>query len=217
MRPDLRTTDAAERAQFIAFAVRFIVPAFLIIAAGEFMAVARGWISPAILVVLLLLDGPVLFGVAKAIFSVLGRGAEAFSATVYGAGNLTPAPAHSGLESLAARGFYTEAAQAYREFLAIHPGDDLARIKLAELYRTHLGQPEVAERLYVEVRDRAVDPRQRFLAWNLLIELYRSTGRKDRLLVEVARFADRYRRTRPGRDAARLLRELKAELHGEQE
>jgi hypothetical protein len=48
-------------------------------------------------------------------------------------------------------------------------------------------------------------------AANGLIDLYRKQGRRDRLLVELSRFADRYRGT-PGAEAAtRLLRELKAE------
>ncbi|MDH5284969.1 MAG: hypothetical protein OEW80_13910, partial [Gemmatimonadota bacterium] len=48
-------------------------------------------------------------------------------------------------------------------------------------------------------------------ASNMLIELYRTTGRRDRLRVELARFADRYRGTRGGRSAAELLRDIKTE------
>ena len=48
-------------------------------------------------------------------------------------------------------------------------------------------------------------------AANGLIDLYRKKGRRDRLMVELARFANRYRGT-PGADAAsRLLQELKAD------
>ena len=53
------------------------------------------------------------------------------------------------------------------------------------------------------------------LVANLLIELYRGTGQRGRLMMELARFADRYRGTRPGTEAARTLREMKAELDRE--
>jgi hypothetical protein len=49
------------------------------------------------------------------------------------------------------------------------------------------------------------------MAANLLIELHRGTGRRDRLLVELARFADRYKGTRAGKHAAMALREMKQE------
>src|SRR5216684_2510171 len=48
------------------------------------------------------------------------------------------------------------------------------------------------------------------LLLNLLIDLYRKLGRRDRLTVELARCADRYRGTPPGAAAAQELRELKA-------
>jgi hypothetical protein len=48
-------------------------------------------------------------------------------------------------------------------------------------------------------------------AANGLIDLYRKLGRHDRLRVELARFADRFRGTPGAAAAARLLREMKAE------
>src|SRR5207302_1489800 len=57
-------------------------------------------------------------------------------------------------------------------------------------------------------------PRRQFTATNALIDLYRRTGRRDRLTVELARFAERYRGTPHGEAAARELKELKAEARG---
>jgi hypothetical protein len=68
-----------------------------------------------------------------------------------------------------------------------------------------------AERLYLEVRRHAPTAGHEMRAANGLIDLYRKRGRRDRLIVELARFADRYHGT-PGADAAtRLLKELKAD------
>lgn len=208
--------DAAERAQFLSFAVRLGVFGFILLALGEAKAVEAGWISPGMMALLLFLNLPFLAGLALVGYAMIDRSASAFTNTVLGAGNLKPEPAHSGCESLVARGFYREAVGAYRQFITEHPDDNLARIKLADVHRRHLGEPEEAERLFLEVRRQGADPRYEFLAWNLLIELYREMGRTDRLIVELARFADRYRATRAGRDAARLLRELKADRAREQ-
>jgi hypothetical protein len=63
--------------------------------------------------------------------------------------------------------------------------------------------------LYQEVRRLQPDPRQELRAANGLIDLYRRTGRRERLGAELARFAARYRGTAAGDAAARELNELK--------
>jgi tetratricopeptide (TPR) repeat protein len=212
IRIPLGGSDAADRAQFLQFCVRFGVPAFVLLSMGECTARTRDWIGPGTLFALLVLNVPAIVVASGMMYSAIEKTAQSFSQTVLGAGNLPPVPAHSGLESLVARGLYREAVNAFQRYLTDHPGDNLARIKLADVHHRYLGEPEAAERLYLEVRRNHPDPRHEFLAWNLLIELYRSTGRNDRLMVELARFADRYRHTQAGRQAARSLQELKAEL-----
>jgi hypothetical protein len=140
------------------------------------------------------------------------RSATGFAQMVLAGGNLTPEPAHSGMESLIARGFYPEAAEQFRAHLLAAPGDHAARFKLADLYRRHLDNPLAAERLYLEVRSAKVAPREEMFAGNMLIELYRETGRQDRQIVELARFAERWRGTAAGRSAAAALKELKRDL-----
>jgi hypothetical protein len=212
IRIPLFSTDAADRAVFLKFFVRLLFPGLFLLAAGEWTALGRGMIGNGVFVVLLLLDVPALLLFSGVAYGLIDQSARGFAHTVLGAGNLPREPAHSAFEALTARGLYQQAAEAYRGHISAHPSDNLARIKLAELYRTHLAEPEKAERLYREVRTNQPDPGHEFLASNLLIELYRGTGRQDRLMVELARFAERYRETRAGQDAASALREMKAEL-----
>ncbi len=213
IRIPLSAQDAADRAQFLFLFIRTAIVGFPLLIVGEAFGYARGWYPGWVFGLLLLLTLPFLLLVTGALFGLIHSTAESFVRTVYGAGNLRPDPAHSGCESLVARGFYREAAEAFEAHLASHPADNLARVKLADLHRTHLGSPEVAERLYQEVRRTNPSPREEMLAANLLIELYRSTGQEGRLMVELARFAERYRGTRAGRDAARALREMKEARH----
>lgn len=208
----LSSVDAADRAQFLHLFVRVAPPALLMLVAGESLAYARGWINGWVLLLLLVLDVPLIFGFSRLLFGLMDRSARGLVGMVYASGNLPPDPAHSAFEALAARGFYTEAAQAYRDHLVAAPGDHAARLKLADLYRAHLNDPEAAERLYLEVRRGRPSAREDRLAANFLIELYRATGRRDRLMVELARFAAQWKGTRAGEDAARALRDLKEEM-----
>lgn len=209
------STHAGERAQFLKAFGHLVGPAFVLLVAGEFMARRAGWIGGGTFwFLVLIVNLPLVFLIAVLLFGLIDRTVE--GAAALGAGNLPSAPAHSGCEALAARGMYREASEAYRALIASQPADNLARIKLAELYRAHLGDPETAERLLLAVRQNRPDPRHEFLAANLLLELHRSTGRRDRLVVELAKFADHYRATRAGRDAARALKEMKEEMGREE-
>src|SRR5216684_2912444 len=109
-----------------------------------------------------------------------------------------------------AQGHYAEAADYFRDHLRIAPDDMAARLRLADLLERQLGDTAGAEAEYLAVRNRARDPRAEFAATAGLIDLYRKLGRRDRLTVELARCADRYRGTPPGAAAAQELRELKA-------
>jgi tetratricopeptide (TPR) repeat protein len=212
LRIPLSSGDAAERAQFLVLLFRLGVPGLFLLIVAESRAYSLGWVGGGTLVVLLLLDLPVLLLVCGVVFAAIDTTARGFAQILLGAGNLPPAPAHSAQESLIARGFYQEGVEAWQAHLQEHPDDHLGRIKLAGVLRQHLGKPDEAERLYLQVRNGRPGPREEFLAWNLLLDLYRQTGRTDRLMVELARYADRYRNTAAGRNAAALLRELKTDM-----
>lgn len=203
--------DSGDRAQFLRLFVQVTLPGLPLLAMGQAVGAMKGWYGGGALLLLLLLDVPLLLLLTSLLWYAIAGTAEGFTRTVLGAGNLAPDPAHSGCESLVARGFYPEAAAAFEALIAEHPKDDLARIKLAQLQREHLAAPDKAEALLLGVRTHATDPRHAVMAANLLIELYRATGRQDRMMVELARFADRYRGSRAGTEAARTLMEMKAE------
>lgn len=142
----------------------------------------------------------------------MDRAAVGFTTMVYaGSGHPLPPP-HSGIESLEVRGFYPEAAEAWRAHLLRFPNDHAARLKLADLYLRRLDNPAAAEALYIEVRQGQPEAKEERLAANLLIELYRATGRVDRQIVELARFAERWKGTTAGADAVRTLKALKEGL-----
>jgi len=201
--------DAAERAQFLKLFVFLLPGALFLLVAAESMAYSRGMIGGWVLLLLILLDVPLVFAFSVLLFWLMDRTASGVSSMVYAGGGLPPEPAHSAFEALVARGFYAEAAEAYRNHLVAKPTDHAARIKLADLYRAHLNDPDAAERLYLEVRRGKPSPKEDRLTSNLLIELYRATGRRDRLMVELARFADQWKGTRAAEDAAKALGELK--------
>lgn len=207
--PGLRSVDAAERALLLRLGVLIGIPALFLLSLFDVGLFARGQIGPGVLLLLLALNIPITLLLVFAAWRLIGGVSAGLVQMLLGAGNLPPDPQHSGLESLVARGFYREAAEAYRAHLAAAPGDNAARIKLAEVEYRFLENPAAAERLYLEVRARHPTPREEQLTTNLLIELYRSTGQRGRLMAELARFAARYRGTRAGEDAARALRDLK--------
>ncbi len=159
-----------------------------------------------------LLLGP-LTGAALAalVLKVSGAASHGLVKVMTGAGNIKRASGHSYEESLAARGKYAEAAEAYRARIADWPGDLDARLALAALYRDHLADPAGAERIYLEVRGLGPSSRQAFAIGNALIDLYHATGRPGRELAELARFAERFGDTAAGLRAREALRRIKTE------
>ena len=168
-------------------------------------------ISGGVFLVLLILNVPLTIAGIFAINRVVGATSTGLVKTIFAAGNIPPPPTYPRQDVLVVRGQYAEAADYFRDHLRIEPGDHEARLQLAHLLETRFqgeGRDE-AESLYQEVRRMQPDPRQEMRAANGLIDLYRRVGRRDRLGVELARFADRYRGTAAGDAAARELSELK--------
>jgi len=210
-RPPLSSVDAADRALIIRLGVLLGIPALFLLSLLDLAFFARGQIGPGLLLALLLLNIPLTLLIVYGAWWAISGYARGLVHMLLGAGNIAPDPEHSSQESLVARGFYREAAEAYRTHLLVSPNDHAARIKLAAVEFQHLNDPGAAERLYLEVRAGRPDPRHETMATNLLIELYRTTGQRGRLMTELARYAERHRGTRAGESAARALREMKAE------
>jgi len=205
-----RTVDAAERAQLVRVAVYFGPPCLVLVNALAYFLREKGMISGGVMVLLAVLSIPIAVVGVIAIHVGTTRSAKGFANIVSGAGNIPPPPSYPNQDVLIVRGQYAEAAEWFRDHIRIAPEDLEARLRLADLVERYLGGHEEAEQLYLEVRRLSQDARELFRAHNGLIDLYTKTGRNDRLKVELARFADRYRGSPPGQEAARRLSELKA-------
>ena len=166
-------------------------------------------ISSAVFLVLLILNVPVTIAGIFAIHRVVGASATGLVKTIFAVGDIPPPRTYPRQDVLIVRGQYAEAADYFRDHIRVEPEDNEARLQLAHLLETRLAGHDEAERLYQEVRRMQPDPRQEMRAANGLIDLYRRIGRRDRLRVELARFADRYRGTAAGDAAVRELSELK--------
>lgn len=160
---------------------------------------------------ILLLGPPIGLGLAALVLRVTTAASLGLVTAMTGAGNIKRSPTYSYEESLAARGKYAEAAEAYRVRVADQPNDLDARLALASLCRDHLDDPAAAERIYLEVRELGPSSRQEFAVGNALIDLYRATGQAGRELTELARFAGRFGDTEAGARARAALRRIKTE------
>jgi tetratricopeptide (TPR) repeat protein len=207
----LRDVDSFDRLQLFRVVVWFGPPCFLMLSLLWFFLQERGVIAPWVFVVLLVLNVPFT---ALGIFAIhLGtsRASVGVVHALYSAGNIPPPRTYPRQEVMMVRGQYREAAEYFRDHLTVEPDDNEARLRLADLLEKHLQDPSGAEHLFLEVRRREPDRGEAMRAANGLIDLYRKQGKRDRLMVELARFRDRYPGT-PGAEAAsRLLRELKAD------
>jgi hypothetical protein len=198
----LRTPNdghAGERAQRLQLLMYLAVPLSIIALAVGFRVVG---VTP-----LLLLFPPLGILTAlllrEAIWHFSDRSASLFGRLVHSAAGIPHAPTYSAEEAMVARGDYAAAAAAYRAHAGANPASLTALIRLAEITRRHLGDPAEAERLYFEVRRRSGDPTA---VANQLIDLYRATGNRGRLMGELARYSAAH----PGSPAGEAARK---ELH----
>lgn len=167
------------------------------------LVLGTGWWLPVVATVVGALVGQVVYkashGAATGLFRVLlaTRGIDA-------------GPGFSAEDALIMQGRHADAAASFRRWLAEHPEDHEARLRLAALARDHLTSPDEAERLLTTVRDSpSVSPRQEVAARQALIDLHARTGATGRQMAELARFADRYRGTPAGDAARETLRRMK--------
>jgi hypothetical protein len=149
-------------------------------------------------------------GLTAAVWTLSGAASRGLVQAMTGAGNLPPAPSFSFQESLVIRGRFAEAAEAYHAHLEQAPDDFHARLALAALWRDHLKDPAMAEKLYLEARSRRPPASFDFAIGNALIDLYHRTGQRGRELAELARFADRFRNTPDGVRARQAIARIKA-------
>jgi len=185
---------------------------FAILTALWYFMLEKGWISQLGFVLLMILTFPITAAGVIAIHRTVGNTAVLMVKTMFADGDIPPPPTYPRQDVLIARGKYAEAAEWFRDHIRIEPDDHEARLRLALLLEAHLKGYDEAEQLYLKIRNAHPpgDARQQMQAANHLIDLYRKTGRTDRLRVELARFVDRYRGSPQAEGAARELKELKA-------
>jgi tetratricopeptide (TPR) repeat protein len=129
---------------------------------------------------------------------------------IHAAGSIPRPPDFSAQDTLIVRGRYAEAAESFQKHLLGYPEDNEARIRLAQLYERELADPRQAEEWYLAARRREPTRQQEALIANSLIDLFRRTGQRGRLMAELSKFAERYKGTGAGDAAGRELGELKA-------
>ena len=205
----LGDVDSAEVANLVKVAVWFAPACFIMLSMVWYFFFRNGWISGAVFGLLVLLNLPLAAVGVFVIHASVGGAASGLVRTIYSQGDLPPPRAYPRQETLIARGQYAEAAGYYRDHLVIEPDDNEARLRLAVLLETHMGDDPGAEALYKDVRARAPTPREELGAANGLIDLYRRTRQRGRLIAELARFAERYRGSAAGDAARRELGDLK--------
>lgn len=203
----LRDIDSAERMNRLRVMVWLGPATFLMLSLAEWKAVGFG----PLLLLLVVLNVFIIAAVGYLLLHGIDRGARGWVSMVSGAGNIAPASSFSAQESLIIRGRFAEAESSFLSHLAGLPKDHDARLALADLYRRHLENPRAAEGLYLEVRQGQPSGKQEATAHNQLIDLYRATGQRGRLMAELARYGERYVGTRAGTEARKALDAMKRE------
>jgi len=200
--------DGVDQAYFLR-ALLTIGPVCLVVLVGVELLLYREGLFPGwVMVGLLVLDLPLVILVTRILHGFTSR--MSFDPMGSGGSREAPAPepTYARQEVLVVRGQYAEAAAYYRDYIRVHPEDYEARLRLAELLEKHLNADGEAEQLYLEVRRAKPDERRELAAHRGLIDLYARAGRTDRLRLELARFADRYKGTRHETEARERLEEL---------
>lgn len=210
----VRDLDTVDGAQLLRVATLFGGPCLMMLSLLWVGLAIKQIIAPWLMAVLLVLNVPITLAGIFLIYHTTTGVATTLGNALTAAGNIPPPPSYPRQDVLIARGEYQEAAEYFQDHIRVTPDDHHARLRLADLLERHLDDPAGAERLYLEVRRSHPTAQQEMTATNGLIDLYRRTGRRDRLKVELARFADRYRGTPHAAAAARALQELKAEDGG---
>lgn len=205
-----RYSDPTDGIRLVRVVVLFGCPCFIILTAAWSFLLAKGMIGGVVFVLLVLLNVPLTLAGIVAVHRSVGSLAVGIAHTVYAVGDIPPPPSYPRQDVMIAQGKFRDAAEAFRDHIQVEPEDNEARLQLAYLLETRLGAFEEAATLYQDVRRLQTEPRHEMRAANGLIDVYRRTGRLDRLKVELARFAERYRGSAAAAAALRELRELKA-------
>ena len=204
-------SDPTDALRLMRVVVLFGCSTFIILSFLWYFMLEKGWISSLAFVFLLILNLPITAVAVVFVHRTVGKVSVFMVKTIFADGDIPPPPTYPRQDVLIVQGKYAEAADCFRDHICVEPNDHEARLRLAMLLETHLKGYDEAEQLLLKIRNATPpgDTRQQMQASNYLIDLYRKRGRTDRLIVELARFVDRYRGSPQAAGAARELRELK--------
>lgn len=205
----MKAFETHDAMDFARIGVLFGPPCVMILSAAWTYAFIKGGVSFETYLWLLAANIPIALLGAGVIFLIVRTASVGVAHMATAAGNIPPPPSYPRQDLLIGQGKYREAADYFRDHIRIAPDDVDARLRLADLLDRHLGDLAGAEEQYLAVRRLSEDPRLEIPVTNGLIDLYRKQGRRDRLVVELARLAERLQGTALGEGAARELRKLK--------
>jgi len=158
---------------------------------------------------------PMAFGL-----TLLTRGLSAkFASNTIGAvlatGNIKRQQEYSRQESLIIRGRYDEAAESFQLHLLEFPDDIPARLRLATLHMRERNDPAAAEEQLLAIRRRPHDRSTAMLVTNHFVDIYRATGQKGKLMVELKRMIAEWPGTPMAAGAGKLLTEITLDHRGD--
>jgi tetratricopeptide (TPR) repeat protein len=207
-------SDPTDALRLMKVVVLFGTSCFIMLSFLWYFLLEKGSISQLAFVLLLILNLPITAVAVVFVHRTVGDAAVLLVKTMFADGDIPPPPTYPRQDVLIVQGKYAEAADWFRDHIRIEPEDHEARLRLAMLLETHLKGYDEAEQLLLKIRNATPpgDARQQMQASNHIIDLYRKMGRTDRLMVELARFVDRYRGSPQATGAARELKELTSEL-----
>jgi hypothetical protein len=210
----LRDIDTADRASLL-LAIAWISPPALLFGAGAvWMLYSRQLISGAAAIATLIVSIPISVAVAWAVSRAAGRCASLIGGMIHANQGIARRSDFSAIDSLIIRGQHAEALSRYELLVAAEPDNMEAHFRMASLHAMHLNAPEAAEQIYLRLRRRSNTMACDRRISNALIDLYRRLGRRDRLMVELARFASINASGPDGLAARRHLEMLKADELG---
>ncbi|HEX7917853.1 MAG TPA: tetratricopeptide repeat protein [Gemmatimonadales bacterium] len=175
----------------------------------EVIAMGAGLLGTA-LGLLVFLGTPVAcWLLTRAVRGVSARFATGLIGGLASAGNIKYQQGYSKQESLIARGRFDEAVESFEVHLLEFPDDLPARYRLATLHLRERNDPAAAEAEFLNIRRRQHDRSMAMLLANHLVDLYRATGQKGKLMAELTKMMKEWPGTPMADGAAKLLEETK--------
>jgi hypothetical protein len=188
--------------------------AFVIAVIAGFYSLARlGW-PVAVVISLVLLGASVIAALTwLAVIKLVDAAGEGLGAFIAPSGASTPAvPDYSYQDALVMRGKVATALESYEAIIAAAPGIVDARLRAADVYARHGGNPQRAAELFREVqRIPGASAADDLYASNRLVDLYVGPLRQPgRAIVELRRITQRHPASAAASHAERAIAELKA-------